>query len=165
VRDSIDERLADLALHFATQADRDFRLVRRDADHLVIDGGRGGRIELHSASGLRDYLRERGLGPGPTRVVMESTEMSPWDGVAVARDARILSVTALDPRAHAVLTHATEMTERAGDRAELLRRRANLMGWVVRERMGLRFEPVQAAAFPELCDEDDREPEAIWPRM
>lgn len=152
---AIDDRLAAFTTRLVTAADRDFSLVRHDRDHLVYDGGRGGRIELYSIAALSSYLADRGVGRDRVDMVMDAVALPAWRGVAVARDARVLQLNSIDPRAHALLTHATAVTERDGNRAELLARRANLMAWAIRERMGLTFSDSQAEAFSDLVEDDE----------
>lgn len=163
VRDKIDDRLAEVVERLAKAADAGFAVVERSEDHLVLDGGRGGRIEAHTMTSLIDYLMDRGLDTNLFYDVLTGVMENPaWNGVAVARDAQVMSVTTIDPRAHAVLTHATALTEPDTDRAELLTRRAKLIRWVAEQRLGLAFTQRQISAFPDLWDEADREAGLRW---
>lgn len=163
VRDDIDDRLADVVERLTKGADSDFAVVERSEDHLVLDGGRGGRIEVHTMTSLIQYLLDRGLDTDLFYDLLKGVVENPgWQGVAVARDAQAMSVTTIDPRAHAVLTHATAITEPDPDRAELLTRRARLIRWVAEERVGLSFTQRQISAFPGLWDEAEREDDRVW---
>lgn len=164
VRDGIDERLGDVVERLTKAADADFAVVERSQDHLVLDGGRGGRIEVHTLTSLIQYLLDRGLDTDLFYDLLTGVAANPgWQGVAVARDARVMTVTTIDPRAHAVLTHATAITEPDPDRAELLTRRARLIRWVAEHRLELAFTPAQVNAFPDLWEGDvDREEQRRW---
>lgn len=155
IKDDIDDAVADAVIRLTQDADRAFELVDRDDAHLVLDGGRGGRIEVHVMHSLVGYLMDRGLDPDRFYDLLTAVAEPPaWRGVAVARDARIVPMATLDPRAHAMLTYATALTEPDADRAELLTRRARLIRWVAEERLGLTFTPRQIAAFPDLSEDD-----------
>ncbi len=163
VRDKIDDRLAGVAVRLAQGADGDFSVMERDEDNLVLDGGRGGRIEFHTTSSLLSYLMARELDSDLLTQVLMAVTMPAWHGVVVARDAQLTPVTSIDPRAHALLTYGTALTEPDEDRAELLTKRARLMAWVAEERLGLAFTPAQVNAFPDLWEGDvDREDQRRW---
>lgn len=166
IRDDIDDDVADAVIRLTQDADRAFELVERDEVRLVMDGGRGGRIEVHVMHSLVGYLMDRGLDPDRFYDLLTAVAEPPaWRGAAVARDARIVPMATLDPRAHAMLTYATALTEKDEVRAELLLARARLIRWVAEERLGLGFTPRQVAVFPDLWDgpdaEDDRRRLAI----
>lgn len=150
VQGVIDDRLADLATRLVTSSDRAFFEVRRDRDHLVFDGGRGGRIELHSTAALEAYLRDRGLNEDRIDLVMDAMALPAWRGVAVARDARVVPLHAVDPRALTLLNLAAAATEPDQARADLLAKRAGFIAGDVLAGLRMDLGPHQAEAFMEL---------------
>ncbi|MEG9527996.1 MAG: hypothetical protein MIL41_19890 [Hyphomicrobiales bacterium] len=146
VQGDIDDQLAEVTASLVTGAGRGFTPSRRGHGHLAFDG-QDGSVELHTLASLATELRDRDLDEDRIDVVMETMALPAWQGVAVARNARVVPLVAIDPRAYVLLAAATAATEHDEGRADLLAKRAKFTGGAVLARVGVAFEPHQANLF------------------
>lgn len=146
VQGDIDDPLAEVAASLVTSAGRGFTPSRRDHGHLAFDG-QDGSVEFRTVASLATDLRDRDLDEDRIDVVVEAMALPAWQGVAVARNARVVPLVTIDPRAYALLTAAFAATDHDEERADLLAKRVEFIGSAVLAKVGVTFEPHQADLF------------------
>ncbi|MEH3119788.1 MAG: hypothetical protein PGN25_19950 [Methylorubrum populi] len=144
VQGEMDDLLAEVAATLVTSAGRGFAPSR--LGHLAFDG-QDGSVEFHTAASLATNLRDGDLDEDRIDVVMETMTLPAWQGVAVARNARVVPLVAIDPRACALFALASAATEHDEERAELLAKRARFIGSAVLAKVGVALEPHHADLF------------------
>jgi hypothetical protein len=118
----------------------------RRGNRLLVRSEEGLRLEVTS---LKSVLRE--IGDDRAGMLGEAFDLPAIKGLAVARDAQPVELTAPDPRAYAAMAYVL------GQDDEVWADRARFAATLVRERWPEKFEPQQEEALPELCLDPDGE--------
>jgi hypothetical protein len=122
--------------------------ISRRQDRLVIRSGDAPSVEIWD----HEFLLGQAEDADQADVLRDAFRMGTVRGLTVARDAQPVEITALDPRAYALMAHVL------GQQDEVWADRAQFAATLVRERWSEGFDPRQEAAFPDLCLDVDDQP-------